>query len=238
MFKFPFNPLERAREVERIVMHDSKRKYYRFRYTRYYGGIVTADTVGCDLLCAYCWSYFKNLRPEKYGEFYSPEEVAERLLKIARAKNCYLFRISGAEPILGRKSAEHVAEVIIHTGGEFILETNGLMLGHSPELADFFVGLNVVVRVTVKGWNEKSFEKITGAKGEYFRYQLRALEALAERDVPFWVAVMYDVFGEEGIEALREKLPVSCRIEYEHLETYPFVLKNLKKRGIMLKDWD
>ena len=99
-------------------MRNGKRKYYRFRYTRYYGGIVTADTVGCDLLCAYCWNYFKNLRPEKYGEFYSPEQVAERLLKITRAKNCYLFRISGAEPILGKESAKHVAEVIAYTGGE------------------------------------------------------------------------------------------------------------------------
>ncbi len=126
--KLPFNPVERAKEVERIVMHDGKRKYYRFRYTRYYGGIVTADTVGCNLLCAYCWNYFKNLHPEKHGKFYSPEEVAERLLKIARSKNCNLFRISGAEPILGKASAKHVAEVIAYTDGEFILETNGLML--------------------------------------------------------------------------------------------------------------
>ena len=235
MLSLPFNPVERAREVERIVMRDGKRKYYRFRYTRYYGGIVTADTVGCDLLCAYCWNYFKNLRPEKYGEFYSPKEVAERLLKIARAKNCYLFRISGAEPVLGKESAKHIAEVIAYTGGEFILETNGLMFGYSPELVDLFKGLNVMVRVTIKGWDEKSFEKITGARGEYFHYQLKALEALAEKGVPFWVAVMYDVFGEDGVKALEEKLPVSCRIEYEYLETYPFVLENLRKRGIKLK---
>jgi len=168
--KLPFDPVKRAKDVEKIVMSNDKRKYYRFRYTRYYGGIVTADTVGCNLLCAYCWNYFKNLRPERYGEYYSPKEVAERLLKIAKAKNCYLFRISGAEPILGEKSAEHVASVIHHTDGNFILETNGLMFGYAPDLADYFVGLNVVVRVTVKGWDEESFEKITGAKGEYFRY--------------------------------------------------------------------
>lgn len=230
-----FNPIERAREIEKIVMKGNKRKYYRFRYTRYYGGIVTADTVGCNLLCAYCWNYFKNLHPERYGGFYSPEEVANRLLSIARAKGCYLFRISGAEPILGEKSAKHTAEVISKVGGEFILETNGLMFGYSPELSDYFKGLNVTVRLTVKGWDEESFERITGARGEFFRYQLKAIEALAERGIPFWVAVMYDVFGEEGVEILREKLPVPCRIEYEFLETYPFVLENLKRRGIKLK---
>ena len=75
--KLPFDPVKRAKDVEKIVMSNDKRKYYRFRYTRYYGGIVTADTVGCNLLCAYCWNYFKNLCPERYGEYYSPKEVAE-----------------------------------------------------------------------------------------------------------------------------------------------------------------
>ena len=228
----PFDPIERAKKTEKIVMRDDERKYYRFRYTRYYGGIVTADTVGCNLLCAYCWNYFKNLRPERYGEFYAPEEVAEKLLKIARTKNCYLFRISGAEPILGRKSAEHVASVISHTKGEFILETNGIVLGYSPALVDLFEGLNVVVRVTVKGWDEESFERITGAKGEFFKYQLRALKALADGGIPFWIAVMYDVFGDDGVKKLEKVLPVACRIEFEYLERYPFVLENLRKRGI------
>ncbi len=231
----PFNPVERSKKIESVVMHDGKRKYYRFRFARYYGGIVTADIVGCNLLCAYCWNYFKNLRPQKYGEFYAPEEVAEKLLRIARTKGCRLFRISGAEPILGRSSTEHVAGVISQIGGEFILETNGLMLGFDPRLADLLAGLDVVVRVTVKGWDEESFERITGARGEFLRYQLKAIEVLAEKGIPFWIAVMYDIFGKEGIEILKEKLPVPCRIEYEFLEAYPFVLKNLKKRGIRLK---
>jgi len=58
---------------------------------------------------------------------------------------------------------------------------------------------------------------------------------LAEKDVPFWIAVMYDVFGEEGVEALKKRLPVPCRIEYEYLEAYPFVMKNIRSRGVHLK---
>ncbi len=234
MLRLPFDPIERARNVEEIVMSGNKRKYYRFRFATYYGGIVTADTVGCCLLCAYCWNYFKNLHPEKYGKFYSPKEVADKLQDIAKRKNCYTFRISGAEPILGERSMKHLVKIIEIVDSKFILETNGLMLGYIPELADELVGLNVAVRVTIKGWDELSFEKITGAKGEYFKYQIRALDALSERMIPFWPAVMYDIFGREGVAKLKSRLRYEGFIEFEYLERYPFVMENLKKRGIKL----
>lgn len=230
----PFNPVRRAENIEKTVMKEEERKYYRFRYSRYYGGIVTADTVGCNLLCAYCWNYFKNLRPEKQGRFYPPEEVAENLVRISRKKNTSLFRISGAEPVLGRKSMEHLGRVIGLVGSEFILETNGVMLGYMPELADSLEGLDVAVRITMKGWDEKSFEMITGAEGKYFRYQIAALEELTERKITAWPAVMYDVFKEGGVAELREKLGMMGveRVELEYLERYRFVMENLRKRGI------
>ena len=49
---FPFDPVERAEEVERLVLKDEKRLYYRFRAAPYYGGIATADAIGCSFLCA------------------------------------------------------------------------------------------------------------------------------------------------------------------------------------------
>jgi uncharacterized Fe-S cluster-containing radical SAM superfamily protein len=228
-----FDPVQRAMEMESLVMNGEKRKYYRFRYSLYYGGIVTADTVGCEFLCAYCWNYFRNLRPKRAGDFLSPEEVAERLLEISKKRKCDLFRISGAEPILGRRSAEHVRRVVELVNGTFILETNGLMFGFDPSLVDLFVNLNVLIRVSVKGWDEESFEKITGASGEYFRYQLKALEHLHEK-VHFWVAIVYDLFREKGLKELEKRLPIPCRIEKEYLEMYPFVVENLRKRGILI----
>jgi len=95
---FPFNPVERSKEVETIVMQGDKRLYYRFRPASYYGGIATADAVGCSFLCAYCWNYFRNLNPAQFKKFYSSHQVASRLLNIARKKSFKLFRISGAEP--------------------------------------------------------------------------------------------------------------------------------------------
>lgn len=230
----PFNPVERAEKIERIVMEGENRKYYRFRHSRYYGGIVTADTVGCNMLCAYCWNFFKNLTPEKHGKFYAPEEVAENLAGISRKKNINLFRISGAEPVLGKESMEHLVRVIQLVGSEFVLETNGVILGYIPELADLLDGLSVSVRITIKGWDGRSFEMITGAEGKYFRYQIAALKELINRKITAWPAVMYDIFKEGGIAELRKRLRGIGvkRIESEYLERYPFVMKNLRKRGI------
>ena len=107
-----FDPLVRAKEVEKLILIKRKRKYYRFRFARYYGGIVTADAVGCCFLCAYCWNYFRNLKPDKIGKFYSAKEVAERLISISTKKKCKRIRISGAEPILGKESFNHLIELI------------------------------------------------------------------------------------------------------------------------------
>jgi uncharacterized Fe-S cluster-containing radical SAM superfamily protein len=228
----PFDPLERAREIEELVMRDSMRRYYRFRASRHYGGIVTADAVGCSFLCAYCWNYRRNLCPGGYGTFYSPQQVVEKLRTIGATKGISLFRVSGAEPVLGERSFHHLLEVL--RAGRFVIETNGLILGHQPDLIDFLVQRDVSVRVSIKGWNPETFEKITGASGEFFPLPLAALRRLEEAGVEAWPAVMGDLFGRNGVEelarVLREK-GISSRIEVEYLERYPFVAENLKRRG-------
>lgn len=232
----PFDAFERASEVENIVMDGLRRKYYRFRYSRHYGGIVTADAVGCNILCAYCWNYPRNKNPETVGVYRSPAEVAERLLKIARKKRADLFRVSGAEPVLGRRSMDHLVDVIKRVDSPFVLETNGLLIGRMPDLAGMLKGLDVTVRVAIKGWDEKSFERITGAFGSAFRYQLIALKELAERGIAVWPAVMIDVFGDEGARKIREEVAeIGLEVEMEELNRYPFVMDNLRKRGVEVK---
>lgn len=148
----------------------------------------------------------------------------------------HLFRVSGAEPVLGRRSMEHLVEVVKGVGSPFILETNGLVLGCMPELADSLKGLDVVVRVAVKGWDEKSFERITGAAGNAFRFQLAGLKVLSERGIAVLPAVMADIFGEEGARQIRELLAeIGLEAETEELNRYPFVMENLRKRGLEVK---
>jgi uncharacterized Fe-S cluster-containing radical SAM superfamily protein len=233
----PFDPIERAKETEAIVMQDGKRKYYRFRASHHYGGIVTADAVGCPFLCAYCWNYGRNESPEKFGEFWSAGDVVEKLTSIARRKTIRLFRVSGAEPVLGTASFDHLLQVV--HAGRFIIETNGLILGARPDMAEQLVGLSVAVRISIKGWDGQSFERVSGAQREFFRYPLIALKTLIGAGIDAWPAVMGDLFGTGGtrrLAALMEGMGIRTRIETEYLERYPFVVSNLRQRGLETAD--
>lgn len=236
----PFDPIERAAEAERIVMKGRKRRYHRFRAAPYYGGIATADALGCCLLCAYCWNYFRNLHPDRSGSFYSPEAVAEKLLGIARKKRWHLYRITGSEPVLGDASLDHLVDVLrlVSAGdpnGRFILETNGIMLGHSPEFVKRLDPSGLAVRVAIKGVDPASFEKITGAVGSYLECQIKAVKLLQDRGIEAWPALMEDLFSPAQISTLKNKLAkagIKGDLEFEYLERYPYVMKQLEKEGI------
>jgi len=229
--------------MESIVTNGLDRKYHRFRPAPYYGGIATADAVGCCFLCAYCWSYFRILKPERHGKFYGPEAVSDRLLKIAKNKGFEYVRITGCEPILGERSLEHLVRVIertlrINNHLTFVLETNGLLLGYYP---DFIKQLNIprlTIRVALKGWDPDSFQEITGADKNYFEYPLIGLKMMIQQGLDAWPAAMRDVFGKQGVVKLKARmrsLGLDCKLETEELERYPYVMENMDKRGICLK---
>jgi len=238
---FPFDPFQRSAEAESVVMKGEKRLYHKFRAAPYYGGIATADAIGCSFLCAYCWSYGRNENPARFGRLYSSEQVADNLLRIARRRFFHLFRVTGSEPILGEASFRHLLKVIELVSSEeprskFILETNGLMLGHRDDLAAQLKVDPVLVRVAIKGVDPTSFEKITGARGEFFPLPLKALQNLDRLGIQAWPALMADLFNETEITSLKKTLRKSgipADLEIESLEAYPFVLENMRRRGLL-----
>ncbi len=153
---FPFDPIERAKEVESLVMRGDRRLYYRFRSSAHYGGIVTADATGCNLLCCFCWNYLKNESPVR-GEFCSSADVITRLEAEAKRSGFDLFRVSGAEPVLGRRSTKHLADVLKSFPGKFIVETNGVMIGRDPRLLDLLLPHEPIVAISVKGDSPERF---------------------------------------------------------------------------------
>jgi uncharacterized Fe-S cluster-containing radical SAM superfamily protein len=231
-----FDPVELALRTRTIVCSGSERKYYRFRPSRFYGGIATADCVGCCLRCVFCWSWDVTVRPEQSGDFRSPEEVARRLISIAKRRDFRQLRISGNDPTLCR---QHLIGVLnaVPTDYLFILETNGILMGqdesYAEELSRFH---NVHVRVSLKGTCEEEFALLTGAKPECYQLQLRALELLIRHKVRVHPACMTSFSASDNVKALRKRLRSihhSCEdFEVEELILYPQVAERLSKLGI------
>jgi len=236
----PFDARQRSAEAERLVMSGEKRLYSKFRAAPYYGGIATADAVGCAFLCAFCWNYRRNEDPAHGGKFFSPQDVADELLAIARRRSLTRFRVTGSEPILGDGSFDHLLKVMglvldAEPRSSFILETNGLMLGAHQDWARRLTRPRVLVRLAVKGVDPESFERITGARKEFFRYPLLALRNLEEAGAKAWPALMEDLFSAAQVKTLENTLRdegILSELELETLEGYPSVLENLKRRGI------
>ncbi len=179
MVILPYDPIDLSEEIEEKVVRGKERKYYRFRDTKFYGGIATADCVGCNLMCRFCWSENPRMNPEEAGSFYSPSEVTEKLADIARENDYDKVRISGNEPTLGRDHLLSVLEEIDGSGLRFILETNGILIGADPSFAEELSRFkDLLVRVSLKGANREHFQKLTGSEEEGFDLQLRALENL------------------------------------------------------------
>ncbi|OGP74171.1 MAG: hypothetical protein A2W09_03655 [Deltaproteobacteria bacterium RBG_16_50_11] len=230
------DPIAWAENLLQVVASGEKRKYYRFRPAPYYGGIATADCVGCYLRCLFCWSWHILIQPEKAGRFYSPHEVAHQLSAIARKKGFEHIRISGNEPTLHRTHLLKVLELLPRKF-HFILETNGILIGHDPsyarELARF---PNLLVRVSLKGASPEGFTQLTQTQPDGFEYQLKALENLVTEGVDCFPAVMANFSSPEEIEGLRKRLggirPDFADFEEEDLILYPFVLEHIQKANL------
>ena len=108
------------------------------------------------------------MRPGRYGKFYLPQQVAEKLTTIAYKKRFRQVRISGNEPTLAR---DHLLQVLEQIPGDilFILETNGILIGHDSTYArDLSRFENLYVRMSMKGTSEAEFTRLTGAELSWF----------------------------------------------------------------------
>jgi len=238
-----YDPVARHQAVEKLVVQNTprgqERKYWRFRYDRWYGGIVTADAVGCGLLCKYCWvSDVVRFQPATVGKFYQPEDVARILTKMAKKRNLKQLRVSGGEPTIGRS---HLLQLLQNLEGQphlFILETNGILIGNEPQYAeDLSKHRFLHVRVSLKGCNETEFATLTGAKPEGFNLQLRALENLVRAGVRCHPAAMTSFSPKQSLLQLTQRLKhISSRLaeelEIEELILYPNVKQKIEKHHL------
>jgi uncharacterized Fe-S cluster-containing radical SAM superfamily protein len=233
----PFDPIQRSKDVESLVMQGDARRYYRFRFAKFYGGIITCDASGCNLLCGYCWNIIKNSSIENCKDkFFSPDEVASKVKDLQLKHEVNQFRISGCEAILGETSASHLGEVIKLCKSKVVVETNGIMLGKDPSLLDLIPKKNTRIRVTIKADSPKNFEAITGAKASAYKYQIKAIQALTEQNRPFTLAFMKQFVDMQELGYQIDKagfeLNDNFAVDVESLLYYPQNTQSMKDRGV------
>ena len=146
--------IETAKNIEKIVVLGNRRKYFRFGEPLFEGDSCSVDVVGCNLSCIYCNVGVGIENPDRIGEFYYPEDIAEKIVKF----NSEGARISGGEPTIGR---EHLLELLnlIPKNLTTILETNGTLIdkNYANDLSSFG---NLHARVSLKGTTPGEFQKI------------------------------------------------------------------------------
>jgi len=229
-----YDPIELSKKIEKIVVENNLKKYYRFRPTGFYGGIATADTVGCNLRCKFCWSSNSVWNARNTGEFYSSEEVADTLQGIADKKGYRQLRISGGEPTIGK---QHLIDVLenIKTKYLFILETNGILLGYDKKyIEDLSVFENLHVRVCLKGADSEEFSLFTGAK-KGFEYQIKTLKYLRDKQMNFNIALVsiHKEKKQHFFQRLVEMDLDKVMMEEEEIKLYPMVRKRLQKEKLL-----
>jgi uncharacterized Fe-S cluster-containing radical SAM superfamily protein len=228
-----YDPIKLSKITEKLVTKDELKKYYRFRPTGFYGGIATADTVGCNLRCKFCWSVKSVWNTKSTGKFYSPEQVAYNLNTLARKKDYLQIRVSGGEPTIGK---DHLIKLLknIDSSLLFILETNGILLGEDKKYIDKLSQFhNLHVRVCLKGCNPEEFSFLTGAK-KGFNYQLKSLDYLRDKALNFNIAIVSLKNDKKELYEKLQKMNLGkIIIEEEEITLYQQVEKRLKKEGLI-----
>ena len=239
-----FDPLELARQTEKIVCEGDRRKYTKFSCPKMYGGIATGYACGCCLRCVFCWVHESRDFPERHGVLRSPEQVVRELSRIARGRRIDQIRISGAEPTVGKS---HLLGVLRQVESSpfrlFVLETNGMLIGADPEYAREIARFKKVhTRVGVKAGTAEAFSRKTGARAEFFELPFRALENLLEAGASVHAAAMSAdewLMGGQERASLLERLGSIHRLLVRNLEeevvaAYPMAVERLRHAGMSL----
>lgn len=237
----PFDPIQLAKMTEMIVCRGSSRKYTAFYKVGVYGGISTGYTVGCCLRCIYCWVEWSRDFPESHGKFFTPQQVFQNLLLKAKKKRVSKLRISGGEPTICKDHLLQVLEFVRSTDYLFMLETNGILLGHDQNYAkelDRF-RRNLHVRVSLKAGTAEGFQRRTGAVGKFYELPYLAVKNLAQTNLEFHVACMSDprvMPKEERVTMLQKLKEVGYHgyLEEEYCDPYPTSVVRLEKAGYRL----
>ena len=234
-----YDPIELHAAMERVVVKGNKRKYRRLaRPLRFYGGIISSEEVGCGLRCLHCFSHKPVWKPGSTGKFYSPEQVFNALDASARKHGHKIISASASEGTIGRQHLEELLTLVDRSDYRFVLETNGMILGHDREYVRSLARFNHThVRVSIKCTNPEEYARLTGATPESYELPYKALRYLIDDGVSCNACVMVSFSTEEGIEEAKARLAavhpgILKSLELENITLFPKVAERLARKGI------
>ena len=235
-----YDPIVLTKATEKVVIDGNKRKYARLaRPLRFYGGTTSATEVGCNLRCKFCFSDAPVRKPHTTGKFYTPEQVFNALSKSARKYGHKLISASASEGTLGKQHLFELLELVDKSEFIYVLETNGMTIGHDPEFAKELSRFkNLHVRVSIKGASEKEYVRLTGAMSSSYSLPYKALYHLIKEGVSCNACLSISFSSPENIKKAEKRLTdirpgLLKSLEKEHITLFPKVYKRLKKLDMM-----
>jgi len=235
-----YDPILLTKTTEKVVIDGNKRKYARLaRSLRFYGGTTSATEVGCNLRCKFCFSDKPVRRPHSTGRFYTPEQVFNALKKNANKYGHKLISASASEGTLGKQHLFELLELVDKSDFIYVLETNGMTIGHDPEFAKELSRFrNLHVRVSIKGTNKQEYVRLTGAMSSSYDLPYKALEHLMGAGVSCNVCLSISFSSPENIKKAEERLAkirpgLLKSLEKEHITLFPKVYQRLKNIDMM-----
>lgn len=231
-----YDPIKLTKTAEAIVVDGDKRKYARLaRPLRFYGGITSATEVGCNLRCKFCFSDKPVRKPQSTGKFYTPQEVFDALQKGADKHGHKLISASASEGTLGKTHLFKLLELVDKSDLIFVLETNGITLGHDESFAKELSRFkNLHVRLSIKGANKEEYSMLTGANSDSYELQYKGIENLVRAKVSVNVCLMASFSDKKGIEKVKDRLQsihpgLLKALEIEYITLFPKVAQRLAK---------
>jgi uncharacterized Fe-S cluster-containing radical SAM superfamily protein len=235
-----YDPIALTAATEKVVVDGNKRKYVQLgRPLRFYGGTTSATEVGCNLRCKFCFSDQPVWNPKNTGQFYTPQQVFDGLVKTARRYRHKTISASASEGTIGKQHLFDLLDLVEQSEFIYILETNGMTLGNDPQLAtDLASYKRLHVRVSIKGCNAEEFYRLTGAQKEAFELPFKAIQYLIDAGVSVNACVMVSFSDKAGIESIKQKLAVVHpgilrSLEIEKIKQFPKVRERLSKYGLI-----
>lgn len=171
--------------------------------------VFTIQVAGCNYLCNYCFVPRElNSGSEKYGKFFSAEEIVDEFLKIKEKSETpmNIIRISGGEPLI-------IPEIVVDVYNETIRKSPDLYLwidanlsaleivrGHKAELKKVLSQKNVSIVECFKGTVKEDFSLITGADKKFHKDQFETAKALIDFGADFYAYLPAYVYNENEAE--------------------------------------